>query len=40
VDGVPLSIQLVAARGRDWDLLAVARRLEASAPWQQPYLST
>jgi aspartyl-tRNA(Asn)/glutamyl-tRNA(Gln) amidotransferase subunit A len=38
--GVPLSIQLVAARGRDWDLLAVARRLEAAAPWQQPHLNT
>jgi Asp-tRNA(Asn)/Glu-tRNA(Gln) amidotransferase A subunit family amidase len=39
-DGVPVSIQLVAARGRDWDLLAVARRLEAAAPWQQPHRLT
>jgi len=27
-DGVPISMQIIARRGRDWDALAVARRLE------------
>jgi aspartyl-tRNA(Asn)/glutamyl-tRNA(Gln) amidotransferase subunit A len=37
-DGVPVSLQLVGRRGRDWEVLAFARRLEAAAPWQQPHL--
>jgi aspartyl-tRNA(Asn)/glutamyl-tRNA(Gln) amidotransferase subunit A len=31
-DGVPVCLQVVGARGRDWDVLAIARRLEAAAP--------
>jgi Asp-tRNA(Asn)/Glu-tRNA(Gln) amidotransferase A subunit family amidase len=31
-DGVPIGLQVVAARGRDWDVLAIARRLEAASP--------
>jgi len=29
-DGVPICLQVVGARGRDWDVLAIARRLEAA----------
>ena len=32
-DGVPISLQVVGARGRDWDVLALARRLELASPW-------
>lgn len=31
-DGVPIAMQVVGARGRDWDVLAIARRLEAASP--------
>jgi Asp-tRNA(Asn)/Glu-tRNA(Gln) amidotransferase A subunit family amidase len=31
-DGVPICLQVVGARGRDWDVLAIARRLEAASP--------
>jgi aspartyl-tRNA(Asn)/glutamyl-tRNA(Gln) amidotransferase subunit A len=31
-DGVPIALQVVAARGRDWDVLAVAQRLQAASP--------
>jgi aspartyl-tRNA(Asn)/glutamyl-tRNA(Gln) amidotransferase subunit A len=33
-DGVPISIQLVGARGHDWRVLSIARRLEAASPWR------
>ncbi|HZZ94946.1 MAG TPA: amidase [Usitatibacter sp.] len=38
--GVPLSVQLVARRGGDWDLLGVARRLEAASAWQEAHRLT
>jgi aspartyl-tRNA(Asn)/glutamyl-tRNA(Gln) amidotransferase subunit A len=31
-DGVPICLQVVGARGRDWKVLAIARRLEALSP--------
>ena len=31
-DGVPIGLQVVAPRGRDWRALAVAQRLQAAAP--------
>ena len=31
-DGVPICLQVVGARGRDWDVLAIARRLELASP--------
>ena len=33
-DGVPICVQVVAARGQDWQALAVAERLERAAPWR------
>jgi aspartyl-tRNA(Asn)/glutamyl-tRNA(Gln) amidotransferase subunit A len=30
-DGVPICLQVVGARGRDWDVLAIAQRLEAAS---------
>jgi aspartyl-tRNA(Asn)/glutamyl-tRNA(Gln) amidotransferase subunit A len=33
-DGVPICLQVVAARGQDWRALAVAHRLQALAPWK------
>lgn len=33
-DGVPICIQVVAARGQDWQALAVAERLERAALWR------
>jgi Asp-tRNA(Asn)/Glu-tRNA(Gln) amidotransferase A subunit family amidase len=33
-DGVPIGLQLVAARGEDWRALAVAERLQRLAPWK------
>jgi aspartyl-tRNA(Asn)/glutamyl-tRNA(Gln) amidotransferase subunit A len=32
-DGVPVCVQVVAARGEDWRALAVAERLERASPW-------
>lgn len=32
-EGVPVSLQIVGARGADWRTLAVAQRLQAAAPW-------
>jgi Asp-tRNA(Asn)/Glu-tRNA(Gln) amidotransferase A subunit family amidase len=34
-DGVPICLQVIGARGRDWRTLAVAQRLEAAAPWRR-----
>jgi aspartyl-tRNA(Asn)/glutamyl-tRNA(Gln) amidotransferase subunit A len=31
-DGVPIGLQVVGARVRDWDVLAVAQRLQAASP--------
>ena len=31
-DGVPISLQVAGARGRDWQVLAIARRLELASP--------
>jgi aspartyl-tRNA(Asn)/glutamyl-tRNA(Gln) amidotransferase subunit A len=31
-DGVPIALQVVGARGRDWEVLAIARRLELASP--------
>jgi Asp-tRNA(Asn)/Glu-tRNA(Gln) amidotransferase A subunit family amidase len=31
--GVPISLQVAGARGHDWRVLAIARRLEALSPW-------
>jgi aspartyl-tRNA(Asn)/glutamyl-tRNA(Gln) amidotransferase subunit A len=33
-EGVPVCLQVVAPRGRDWRALAVAQRLQALAPWR------
>ena len=33
-DGVPIAVQVVARRGRDWQALALAHRLQAHAPLQ------
>jgi aspartyl-tRNA(Asn)/glutamyl-tRNA(Gln) amidotransferase subunit A len=33
-DGVPISLQVVARRGHDWQALAAAQRLQALAPWR------
>ena len=33
-EGVPVCLQVVAPRGRDWRALAVAQRLQHVAPWQ------
>ncbi|HUQ27432.1 MAG TPA: amidase [Usitatibacter sp.] len=30
--GVPISLQVVGARGRDWDVLGIAKRLELASP--------
>jgi Asp-tRNA(Asn)/Glu-tRNA(Gln) amidotransferase A subunit family amidase len=32
-DGVPICLQVVAPRGRDWRALAMAQRLQQWAPW-------
>jgi Asp-tRNA(Asn)/Glu-tRNA(Gln) amidotransferase A subunit family amidase len=32
-DGVPIGIQIVGPRGADWQVLAVAERLQRLAPW-------
>jgi aspartyl-tRNA(Asn)/glutamyl-tRNA(Gln) amidotransferase subunit A len=32
-DGVPICVQVVGARGRDWRTLAIAQRLELASPW-------
>ena len=32
-DGVPISLQVVGARGRDWDVLAIAQRLQLASPY-------
>lgn len=32
-DGVPIAIQIVGRRGADWQVLAVAERLQRAAPW-------
>jgi aspartyl-tRNA(Asn)/glutamyl-tRNA(Gln) amidotransferase subunit A len=34
-DGVPISLQVAGARGRDWQVLAIARRLELASPWHR-----
>ncbi|MGZ5080637.1 MAG: amidase, partial [Usitatibacter sp.] len=34
-DGVPICVQVVGPRGRDWRTLAVAQRLESLAPWRR-----
>jgi Asp-tRNA(Asn)/Glu-tRNA(Gln) amidotransferase A subunit family amidase len=34
-DGVPISVQLVGARGADWRTLAIAQRLELASPWRR-----
>jgi aspartyl-tRNA(Asn)/glutamyl-tRNA(Gln) amidotransferase subunit A len=34
-DGVPISLQVIGPRGRDWRTLAIAQRLEAAAPWRR-----
>jgi aspartyl-tRNA(Asn)/glutamyl-tRNA(Gln) amidotransferase subunit A len=34
-DGVPISLQLAGRRGRDWQTLAVAERLQSASPWLQ-----
>lgn len=34
-DGVPLSLQIVGRRGADWQVLAVAERLEQMSPWSR-----
>jgi len=31
-DGVPIGLQVVGARGRDWDVLAIAQRLQGASP--------
>ena len=31
-DGVPIALQVVGARGRDWDVLAIAQRLQIASP--------
>jgi Asp-tRNA(Asn)/Glu-tRNA(Gln) amidotransferase A subunit family amidase len=31
-DGVPIALQIVGRRGRDWEVLAVAQRLQAASP--------
>ena len=31
-DGVPIGLQVVGARGRDWDVLAIAQRLHRASP--------
>jgi len=33
-EGVPISLQVVARRGHDWQALAAAQRLQARAPWR------
>jgi Asp-tRNA(Asn)/Glu-tRNA(Gln) amidotransferase A subunit family amidase len=33
-DGVPISLQLAGRRGRDWQTLAVAQRLQRASPWR------
>jgi Asp-tRNA(Asn)/Glu-tRNA(Gln) amidotransferase A subunit family amidase len=33
-DGVPIAIQIVGRRGADWQVLAVAERLQRLAPWR------
>jgi Asp-tRNA(Asn)/Glu-tRNA(Gln) amidotransferase A subunit family amidase len=35
-DGVPICLQIVGARGRDWDVLAIARHLEAASRDARP----
>jgi aspartyl-tRNA(Asn)/glutamyl-tRNA(Gln) amidotransferase subunit A len=32
-EGVPISLQVVGARGRDWDVLAIAQRLQLASPY-------
>ena len=34
-DGVPIGLQVVGARGQDWKVLAIARRIEAASPWRR-----
>jgi aspartyl-tRNA(Asn)/glutamyl-tRNA(Gln) amidotransferase subunit A len=34
-EGVPVCLQVVAARGRDWRALAAAQRLQALSPWRK-----
>jgi Asp-tRNA(Asn)/Glu-tRNA(Gln) amidotransferase A subunit family amidase len=34
-EGVPICLQVIGPRGRDWRTLAVAQRLEAAAPWRR-----
>ncbi len=34
-EGVPICLQVVGPRGRDWRTLAVAQRLQALSPWRQ-----
>ncbi|WP_019143124.1 amidase [Noviherbaspirillum massiliense] len=34
-DGVPVCIQIVGRRGADWQVLAVAQRLQQLAPWRR-----
>jgi aspartyl-tRNA(Asn)/glutamyl-tRNA(Gln) amidotransferase subunit A len=36
-DGVPICLQVIGPRGRDWRTLAVAQRLEAAAPWRRRF---
>jgi aspartyl-tRNA(Asn)/glutamyl-tRNA(Gln) amidotransferase subunit A len=39
-DGVPIGLQVVAARGADWRALAVAQRLELASPWRRRELAS
>jgi len=34
-DGVPIGLQIIGPRGADWQVLAVAERLERLSPWRQ-----
>jgi Asp-tRNA(Asn)/Glu-tRNA(Gln) amidotransferase A subunit family amidase len=34
-DGVPISLQIIGRRGRDWSTLAAAQRLQSAAPWSR-----
>lgn len=34
-DGVPLALQIIGRRGADWQVLAVAERLEHLSPWSK-----
>ncbi|MBK5205107.1 MAG: amidase [Polaromonas sp.] len=39
-DGVPLALQIIGRRGADWQVLAVAERLEHLSPWSKRQAAT